>query len=209
MAYVLVENKQIVHLGPVGWKPKFIQSEIDDLEVNFIVPPTEQGYIKITENLELFPIAEEIVPDYDPLFEQLVGPTYTYNEKNYGYAIQYYTKQDSSLDTVKNNLKQKTAGVRYTKENAGTEQTVNGVLVKLDTSREKRDQFNTVLASIGDGTIDWKFDGQFVTLNKTDVQNIIDTIHNYIQTQFAWEKSINDTIDAASDLDTLKSITIE
>jgi hypothetical protein len=209
MAYVLVENKQIVHLGPVGWKQRFIQSELDDLEVNFKVPPTEQGYIKITENLELFPIAEEVTPEIDPLFENLVGPTYTYNEKNYGSAIQYYTKQDSSIETVKNNLKQKASGVRYTKENAGTEQTVNGVLVKLDTSREKRDQFNTVLNSIGDGTIDWKFDGQFVTLNKTHVQYIIDAIHTHIQDQFAWEKTINDTIDLASDLNTLKEITIE
>ena len=47
--YLLVENRQIVHLGPIPWRHRFIQSELDDLEVDFVVPQSEQGYIKINE----------------------------------------------------------------------------------------------------------------------------------------------------------------
>jgi hypothetical protein len=210
MAYVLVEKQQIVHLGPIAWKQRFIQSELDDLEVTgYKVPPVEQGYVKINADFEIFPIDQEIIPEYDPIYEQLVGPTYTYNENTVGYATMYYTKQDSSLETVKNNIKNKVAQLRYTKEVSGIEQTVNGVTVQLATSREKRDQFNTFLTSVGDGTVEWKFDEGFVTLNKSHIQFIIDSIHSHIQTQFAWEKTLCDQIDVANDIDTLKAITIE
>lgn len=210
MAYVLVENQQIVHLGPIAWKQRFIQSELNDLEVTgYKVPPVEQGYIKINDNFEIYPIAEQIIPAYDPLFEQLVGPTYTYNEKNSGYAIQYYTKQDSSLETVKNNLKQKAASIRYTKENSGTTFVIEGLSLDISTSREERNVFTNLLTTIGNNTVSWKFNGQFFDLDATKVQSIVESIHNHVQTQFAWEKTLCDQIDAANDTDTLKTITIE
>jgi hypothetical protein len=57
------------------YQPRFFQSELEDLEIEYIMPliePTE--YLKITENVELFPLIELIQPEVDQLFHQLAGP---------------------------------------------------------------------------------------------------------------------------------------
>ena len=84
MNYLLVENRQSgnpsILLGPIVWKPRFIQSEIDDLEVDYKVPPAEQGYIKINDNLEIIPVIEATDAGEDPLYEGLAGPFYNYTD---------------------------------------------------------------------------------------------------------------------------------
>ena len=205
MKYILVENQTSVLLGPFFWRQRFIQSELEDLEVDFTIPPVEQGYIKINDTYEIFPVVESNTPSYDSVYETLGGPYFSYENNE---ASERYDLLNLDIGSVKNNLKQVAAGERYRKEVAGTTLVINGLTVSLQTDRDNRDKFNGLLASIGDASYTWKFNDGFVSLQLVDVQNIVNAIRGYIQSQFDWEKSICDSIDAANSIDELKALVI-
>jgi hypothetical protein len=203
MQYLLVKNKQMVLLGPMHWKQRFIQSEMDELEVNYVVPPVEQGYIKITDDLEIFPIVEANMPLIDQTFECHVGPFYEYvnNEAKMTYNSRILNDND-----IKHNLKELASDARYKMEIAGTTITLNETEVKLDTDRFTRGQFNGLFATIGNTTVNWKFGRAFLTIGISEVKQIIFTINNYVQEHFDWEKEIWEEIDLATSMMEFKSI---
>jgi hypothetical protein len=45
-------------------------------------------------------------------------------------------------------------------------------------------------------------------LTGADIQNVVNQIHDYVQIQFNWEKTTNETIDATNDITTLQTIEI-
>lgn len=205
MKYVLMENRQTVLLGPIDWRHRFIQSELDDLEVAYIVPPTEQGYLQFTPELEIFPIAETQSPDIDTRYEDPVGPTWTIMPNMT--AVETYTKRDKELSTVRQGLKDTVAAQRYSKEVSGTTATIDTVSVNLSTARgDARTQWNNLLTTIGTGTVNWKFPEGFLELDLADVELIVAAIATHVQAAFDWEKTQRDTIDAAEDMTALKAI---
>lgn len=202
--YLLVENRQIVHLGPIPWRHRFIQSELDDLEVNFTVSPVEQGYIKINDNFEIFPITEE-TGSFDSRWEDPIGPFYTYHNDH---ATAEWQKQDKPLDQVRQMIKSVVAGLRYGKEMAGIKVTLrDGVEVTADTSRDGRAIFTQVYGTMADdATVDWKFPEGWFTVTKAELGTVIAGGFTYIQEQFVWEKTFGDRADSASTMDELKAI---
>lgn len=205
MNYILVENKQTILLGPMTWKPRFLQNELIDLEVPFTVPPVGRGYIKIDDTYEIFPVSDATGPAIDTTYEQMVGPFYTFANDT---ASATYSSMPLDLDIVRGKLKAIAAAERYTRECKGVTVALNGVDYSLPTDRNLSTQFDYMLATLGDGTANWKFDSGFVVLTIADVQAIVNSIKSHIQSQFDWEKSIIDAIDIASTVDALKAIVI-
>jgi hypothetical protein len=205
MNYLLVENRQTILLGPIVWKPRFIQSELDELEVSYIVPPVEQGYIKINDNLEIIPIVEAPDPGHDPLYEELAGPYYTYTDNT---ATMTYNKIDRKLDDVKGNYKQLAAAARYSRETSGTSAIVGDNTIALATDVASRANYLNLLNTVGEGTINYKTNGVFVALNATGLQALVDAVNVHVQDAFNWEKGILDQIDAATSIEELKAINL-
>lgn len=210
MSYLLVQNKTTVLLGPIAWRQRFIQSEIDELvdqgelSTTFIVPPVEQGYIDIGEGFEIFPVSLE-EPALDLTYQHPAGPFWTY-ENNV--AIGTYTSYNLDINIVKANLKSIAAAERYRKECLGTTATVQDTVVSLTTDRDTRGQYAELLNTVGDGTINYKTSNNFLLLSFSDIQIIVTAVHDYIQLQFDWEKIIYDSIDTATTIDELKEIEI-
>lgn len=206
MAFLLVENRQSVLLGPMDWRQRFFQGELDDLEVDYQLPPILTGYLQINDELEIFTVVEIAVPDHDPIFEHLAGPTWTYDN---GEARGVYTKQDIDISTIKSNLKNIAAAERYRRENVPTTVTVQDIEVTLDVSRDNRNIFLQKLMMMGDtDTVGWKFPEMWLTLTKAELSSVIIAGAAYIQAQFDWEKSVADSIDSAATVDDLKAIVI-
>lgn len=211
MNYLLVENKQIVHLGPVPWKHRFIQAELDDLEVYFNVNPTETGYVKINDKFELIPLVEDITPDYDIIYHHLAGPFYTYNEQPDGTftATMTHTIHDNPLESIKGHFKQIVANERYRKENMGTTANVQGQIVTVDTSRENRNTLvQAFLLMSNTDTINWKFPEGFITLSYSEIESVVATGALYIQAQFDWEVAKNAELDACTSVEEIKAVEI-
>jgi hypothetical protein len=210
MQYLLVQNKTIVHLGPITWKPRMIQTELNDLleqeelKTSFTVPQTEQGYILLSDGFEIFPISQHELPAFDPIYEHLEGPLWTYENDS---AAATYNVKALDLGLIKTKLKQKAADERVHRENLGTILTLDVGVVNLKTDFASRSQYATIYSTATDSTT-FKSNGVFLTLTKDDLLKVVTTVNDYIHTQFAWEKDIWSKIDAASDSDSLKSIVI-
>ena len=208
--YLLVQNKQIVHLGPFDWKQRYIQSEFDDLhdqgEISFQyqVPPVDNGYIDVGEGFEIFPLTAIISPEIDPNFDQPIGPFYTYDNNE---ATANYEKTDRNVIDIKNTVKSVAASLRYTKENAGTKAMVQGTEVTVDTSREGRAIFVQAYTTMSDSdVIGWKFPEGWFNLTKTELGICVNAGVTHVQSQFAWEQDIDDQTNNAQSVDELKVI---
>lgn len=211
MKYLLVQNKKTVLLGPMEWRPRFIQSELNDLfdageKANkFTISLTETGYVDCGDGFEIFPIAASEGSQHDPIYEHLEGPFYTYDNN---VASEVYNVLDKDVYYVKESLKQLTKAERQRKQLLGTTLNIGGTVVTIATDADELANFVSLLSSIGEDSVNWKFKEGFVTLTKVDVQNIVDTIRSHIQTQFDWEKEIHETINAATELTSLKSLNL-
>jgi len=209
--YMLVKNRQYVFLGPIGWKQRFIQAEIDDLvdqgelSARYEIPLVEVPYIDLGDGFEIMLLKDSTIPAHNALFSELVGPFYIFSDDG---ASESYTIQDLSLDRARENVKARVALKRYQLEASVIEVSIaGGVLVSISTAREDRPQYTNLLATISDTTIDWKFGSAgFVSINATDVATIVEAINAYVQTQFNWEKGLSDQIDAASTIVALQAI---
>jgi hypothetical protein len=206
MQYLLVENKKTIHLGPVFWRHRFIQSELDDLEVTYTVPPIEpNSYLQINDIMEIFPIESISQPSYDPMYEQLVGPIWTFTDV----ATGTYSATSKDLSVVKSELKGLAAAERYKKEVAGVNVTVQGQEVLVDTSRDGRNIFVQKYSMMADtDTVQWKFPSTWITLSKADLGLVVTEAAAYIETQFVWEQNIVNQIDNATTVNDLKAIVI-
>lgn len=205
MQYLLTENKQIV-LGPVFWRHRFIQSELDDLEVEYAVPPIEpNSYLKISDAIEIFPIESITQPAYDPMYEQLVGPSWAFTDV----AIGTYTVTSRDLSVVKSDLKGLTASERYKKEVAGVKVTIQEQEVIVDTSRDGRNIFVQKYSMMTDAdVVQWKFPSTWLTLTKADLGLVVTEGAAHVESQFIWEQEIVNQIEAAMTVDELKAIVI-
>lgn len=205
MNYILVENRQIVHLGPISWRPNYIQSELQSLDIVHPLPATESGYIRINDSFELIPITSEDCPQIDTNFEQYAGPFYEYKDTE---VHMYYDVLTLPIENIKNNLKNIIASDRYNKEISGTTVTVAGNEIQVDTSREARVNYVQKYTSMTDNeSINWKT-GPFswVTMTKTDLSALIRLVDVFVQKQFDREKTLVDMIDATTEVTTLKEI---
>jgi hypothetical protein len=221
MQYVITQNQSQVLLGPIDWKFRFIQSEFDDLYENgeiptqFAVPPVEQGYINVDQilgngsntGIEIFPITTSNLPNIDPMYYDLVGPTWTFANNQ---ATMTYTSQPKAINIVQDTLMNITANERYRKENLGTSVTLSSnVIIQVPTDRVNRMVFNEMLNSIGNNTIYYKTsNNSFIPIVQQDVQNIVNTVFTYVQNQFTWEANTMNSIMTANSISQLLNIQI-
>ena len=202
MEYVIVKNKQQVLLGPMPWRQTMFQLEIDEQGIDYYVPPETGMRVTVSPEIEIFPCKVN-TPYFNPVYEELAGPFWNFDGS---VAQGTYEVIELPLEKVKGNLKAVLASKRYDKEVAGISDTINGVEITLDTSRQMRTQYNDLLSSMGENSIEYKSNQQFVTLTPSNVQSMIDAVYNHIQTQFTWEKEASLQIDSALSVEQLKTI---
>src|ERR1700747_1432502 len=201
MKYILVENQQIVHLGPMFWRERIFQSELDELEIEYTVSPNE-GYTSIPNTtFEIFPVTTSVMPEHDGLYQQAVGPFYTYANNE---ATETYTLAPQDIEYTKSKLTEIVSNKRYTKEIAGVTTSVQNTNVTVDTSRDGRNIFVQKYLLMQDtDTVQWKFPECWLTLSKADLGNVIAAGASYIQSQFDWEANVSSQIWAANTSDQL------
>jgi hypothetical protein len=207
MNYVLVQNKQTILLGPIFWRHRFIQSELDELEVDYTVSPTDpNGYVKINDELEIYPVTGLDIPAHDPIYEQLSGPFWTFenNVANGTYGV-----TSIELTAVKNTLKAQAAAERYKKEIAGTKVTIQGTEVSVATDRDARNVYAHKLLTLGDNDIaQWKFPESWLTLSKQELAGVLNSINAHVQQQYDWENTVITQIENSETVEQLKQVTI-
>lgn len=212
MKYILTLNRQQVLLGPIHWNKRMFQSEIDTLyddgEIfdRVFAGDVEQDYSDLGFGVEILSVSGSEIPQHDPMYQQLVGPTWRYNARD---VVETYDVADIDLSVVKSKLKEIAAAERYRKEVTGPKITIQGVEVSLDTTRDGRHVFVQKYLLMGDtDTVEWKFPESWLTLTKGELGSVVAAGAQHIQDQFTWEAGIVAQIDAATTAEELKAIVI-
>lgn len=212
MQYLLVENQTTVLFGPSFWKPRLIQSILDDeTTVDCIVPPAEpNSYLLLGSDTdgnvyEIFPVDLEI-PAYDPIFQELSGPAWDYSNN---IATGSYVVIDRAVHAIQTDLIRLAAQQRYIQEIAGTTVTLQSEEVSVATDRDTRNLYIQKFSTMTNiETVLWKFPKTWLTLTYSDMELLIKTVNDYVQSKFVWEQEIVNQIAMSTTVAELREITI-
>ena len=217
--YILTQNRASVLLGPMFWRPRMFQAELDtlheegELAEQCSLPTQEQGYLLVNPSAtfepqtEFWPILSVVQPELDPLSEQLAGPTYTYDDVTKG-VTQVWAITNKALPDIRANLIGALADIRYsTKEIVGAKVVIQGQTVTVDTSRDGRNIFVQSYLLLPDtGTMGWKFPECWLTISKAELGQCVEAGVAWVQGAFAWEQAMTASINAAMDVPALKAL---
>lgn len=206
--YALLHNSQI-KVGPRQYAISFFQEYLNKNSIDFNLPfdYTELDTIIINNDIKIVKVQDPTIPSYNPLIEQLSGPYYDVSADP---ITGYFTIEPRNIEAIKNDLIALTAAKRYEKEMAGFDFTLQGNLVKINTTKEERAIWHQIFSVIGENTIKFKFSTTlWLDLNLNDVQSVITAIINHVQNCFIWESDILGQIESATDTNMLLTINSE
>jgi hypothetical protein len=200
MKYLITENKNIV-LGPMDWRTRTFQSEMEDLEVDYQVSPNE-GYYQVNDEVEIYPITASTTPSYDADYQQLQGPFYTFDNQE---ATETYSVIDQDVNSSKNKLKTLINTESTQAKAKKTTVEIQGTFVTISTA--SIGDYTQQLALMGD-SINWKFPEGWLVLSKVDLELVIVTCNGVIQSAFDVECAKHLLIDSCDSIDSLRALNI-
>ena len=143
--------------------------------------------------------------EFNPRTQHLHGPFWQFTDTG---AIGSYIAQDLPIDAVKNQMKAEVANQRWIKENSGTTVILNNVEYNFSTTKESRSVLQQAL-SLNSPQINWKLGGdQWLTLSSQDIQTVLQTILQHVQSCFDWELAKCNEIDLCESLTDLNNVVI-
>lgn len=200
--YALIHDSQLI-LGPIQWNYRLINSELEDLEIDYKVSPRSYENVPIAADVDtktyILPAVLSI-PDYDARFQGVGNFDWIIvEENNIPVRVEFnYSIGDKTLDQIKVEYKSQVAPIRREKENTQITLTINNTEVTVSTSREQRISFVSKLSS-APGPYLFKFnDNLWLDITSTDLQNIINQIDIKVQEAFDWEYQKIQEIDACT-----------
>jgi hypothetical protein len=199
--YNLISNNRLIW-GPITYSKARFEDALQELEIAYKLPYSTDDAIIIDETTGIYPTLPIITPDNDPLFEQLVGPTFTIVDNKVQYT---YTKQDRNLDHIKSDMHSLIAENRWKYETAGITISVQGNSVWIPTAKGDRDIFLQSM-QLGIDNVNWKFDRVWLTITNPDLVAIVAAILSKIQSCFDWEVAKVLEINACNTMAELKQL---
>ena len=96
MDYLIVQNQTTVLVGPMPWRPRYFQSEFNDLYDNgdlttpYTVSQTDpNSYINVGDGIEIYPVSSYVTPDYNSMYQELAGPFWTFDNGGATKSVNY------------------------------------------------------------------------------------------------------------------------
>jgi hypothetical protein len=207
MFYVIVNNNRVV-FGPREWNRLLFQSVIqDDFDVNATLNFTNDygSKVVIDENISILPVHTTKSPEYNSLTQNLVGPTWEFDDAG---ATQIWNVQDKNLEELKISFKNQIKENRYIKEVSGTTIVVGDQKVYVPTDRNSNAIYHQKANVVTDEPVNFKLNATWFSLTQKDFQSICTQIDDFIQSTFDWEKTISDIIDATTDKNDLLKLNL-
>jgi hypothetical protein len=210
MEIALIHNNSL-ELGPMGFNVKYINADLEDLEVEERISP--QSYtdlpIHFSDNLtHLLPL-ERVVPEHDLKYHNIGNFTWEIIEEDNipVKVLLTYPITDKTLEEVKNIKKQEVSPARREKENKTITVSVNGTSVEVSTSREERLLLASKIAA-APGPHNYKFSNTWLEITTEELQYIVSEIDKVVQEAFDWELAKLQEIDACETIDDVYDVVI-
>jgi hypothetical protein len=210
MEIALIHNNSL-ELGPFGANVRYINEELEELEVEERISPQSFSSLPIhfSDGLtHLLPI-ERVVPENDPKYHNVGNFTWEIITEDEVPVKVVFTHPiiDKTLEEVKNIRKQEVAPARREKENTTITLTLNNTQVEVSTSREERLLLASKLAA-SPGPHNFKFQNTWLEITTEELQTIISEIDAVVQAAFDWELAKLQEIDACEAIDDVYAVVI-
>lgn len=205
--FIIAHNDSVI-LGPMRWNRYRFENEIqEECEIAATLPDLNtSSVISVSDDVKIYPVIATVHEQFNPRTQHLHGPFWTFTEDG---ATASYIAQDLPVESVKSSMKAEVANQRWVKESAGFSMTVQGVEVRIDTSRGNRDVFVQKYLLMADEEVSqWKFNDTWIALSKQDMMAIVSAINSHVQAQFDWEAGKIAEIDQCITLEQLDAIVI-
>lgn len=205
--YVLVHQGRVL-VGPMAWNRAMFDGNLEKLKINFLLPRSEPTNLPLQINEStVIKRVEFNYPEYNKKTHYLEGPYWNHEGE---VSIAFYEVKPQPVEAVKARLKEVVAENRWKKEVAGTQVTVQGKQVTVDTSRGNRDVFvQKYLLMPEDGVVGWKFPEGWFTLSKPDLGAVVQAGAAHVESAFAWEAQKVTLIDYCNTLAELDAINLD
>lgn len=211
MEIALIHNNSLI-LGPMGFNVRYINSELEDLELEDRI--SSQSYTDLPIHFSdgethLLPL-ERIVPQNDPKYHNIGNFNWEIIEETNipTKVVITYQIVDKTLEEVKYNKKQEVAPVRREKENTIITLTVNNTEIEISTSREERLLLVSKLTS-SDGPYNYKFLNTWLEVTSQNLHYIVSQIDTVVQSAFDWELAKLEEIDACTTIDEVYDVIVK
>ena len=210
MEIALINNNSLI-LGPMGFNVRYINSELEDLEVEERISP--QSYtdlpIHFSDNETHLVLIEKVVPENDTKYHNIGNFTWEITKENDVpvKVLLTYPIIDKTLEEVKELRKQEVSPYRREKENTTISVNLNGTSVEVSTSREERLLLASKL-SAAPGPHNFKFKNTWLEITTEQLQTIVSEIDVKVQEAFDWELSKLQEIDACETIDSVYDVVI-
>jgi len=188
--YALIHNSQLL-LGPIKFNYRFINSDLEDNEIEERIGPRDYENVPLEINSTTF-LLEVVLnqPEYDERSQVLRYTDWEIITDNDIQKAQFnYEVVDKSLDQIKDEYKQQLSPIRREKENQYLTLNIQNTDLSILTSREQRTQFINKLTALPETeTVLYKFsDSTWINVSKTDLEYIVQQIDLKVQEAFDWE----------------------
>jgi hypothetical protein len=210
MEIALINNNSLI-LGPMGFNVRYINSELEDLEIEERITP--QSYtdlpIHFSDNQTHLVLIEKNIPSHDSQYHNVGNFTWEIIKDNEipVKVLLTYPITDKTLEEVKTNKKQEVAPARREKENTTITVDLNETSVEVSTSREERLLLASKLAA-APGPHNFKFKNTWLEVTTEQLQTIVSAIDVKVQEAFDWELAKLQEIDACETIDDVYAVVI-
>lgn len=198
--YALIHNSQLL-LGPIKFNYRFINSDLEDNEIEERIGPRDYENVPLEINSNTF-LLEAVLnqPEYDERSQVLKYTNWELIDIDGIQKAQFnYETVDKSLEQIKDEHKQVLPPIRREKENQYITVNIDNTEVSILTTRDQRTQFINKLSSLGTDPVMYKFDnGTWASVTKTDIEYIVQQIDAKVQEAFDWEYSKIQEIDSCT-----------
>ena len=211
--YAIV-HKNNVTITSEKWYVGRLNSELQDLEINKTIYPSDEQNVPITidQDTKILKYLESY-PPINPRIQCYDGPTYDIQEDKV--IANYYTRP-LDLNIAKGILKEEITRLRYVKEITTIQIPIPIIndkaelfeTVSASTDRETRSLLSSKLATTGNDFINWKFNEGWALINHLDLQLMILYIDQHVQSVYDWEFNKHAEVDNCYSLDDLIAVKI-
>lgn len=210
MEIALINNDSLI-LGPMGFNVRYINSELEDLEVEERISP--QSYtnlpIHFSDGETHLVLIEKNIPEHNPQYHNIGNFSWEIIKENDipVKVLLTHPITDKTLEEVKELKKQEVAPYRREKENSTISVDLDGTQVEVSTSREERLLLASKLAATPESH-NFKFKNTWLEVTAEHLQTIVSEIDLKVQEAFDWELAKLQEIDACETIDDVYAVVI-
>jgi hypothetical protein len=221
--YLMVKNNDLDngenYFGPFKYDDKKGQRGLDWLSVTDYTFPTsiemyQKGLLpidsplKINDNVNMYRVKYEDQPQLDDFYQYHEGLKWVVRD---GKAVGTYDVISRTVDEVKTLLHDHLSQKSFRNQIAGVDLTVQGKTVKVNTDLVSRSTlFQRASMMISDSSEEFKLNnGEWFTLTKEEVNQVLSGINDYIRFVFLAESVISGQINSCLTIEELKQVVVE